>query len=162
MCPPERPRSGVSIPKAHALCAGNLTMDAPLWDDTGGHIGAAPTHLRHIFPHNPTQTKEPFTCDPPKGNQPSMCNPPLPISTKPRVVSLPHRGYTFDSAGLASATQPTLGNNASEEATPLGVVLFPPHCLLISSPPHTSGAEMHRALPPPFFKTSCVCKLASG
>ena len=26
---------------------------------------------------------------------------------------------------------------------------------------HTSGAEMHRALPPPFFKTSCVCKLAS-
>ena len=39
-------------------------------------------------------------------------------------VPLPHRGYTFDSAGLASATQPTLGNNASEEATPLGVVLF--------------------------------------
>jgi len=38
--------------------------------------------------------------------------------------ALPHRGYTFDSAGLASATQPTLGNNASEEATPLGVVLF--------------------------------------
>ena len=37
---------------------------------------------------------------------------------------LPHRGYTFDSAGLASVTQPTLGNNASEEATPLGVVLF--------------------------------------
>ena len=33
---------------------------------------------------------------------------------------LPHRGYTFDSAGLASATQPTLGNNASEEATPGG------------------------------------------
>ena len=45
-------------------------------------------------------------------------------SSKPRGVPLPHRGYTFDSAGLASATQPTLGNNASEEATPLGVVLF--------------------------------------
>ena len=40
------------------------------------------------------------------------------------IHPLPHRGYTFDSAGLASATQPTLGNNASEEATPLGVVLF--------------------------------------
>ena len=53
-----------------------------------------------------------------------MCNPPLPISIKPHGVSLPHRGYTFESAGLASATQPTLGNNASEEATPLGVVLF--------------------------------------
>ena len=112
-CPPERPRSGVSMPKIHALCAGILTMDAPLQGDTGGHTGTAPTHLHHIFPHNPTQTKEPFTC-----------NPPLPISTKPRGVPLPHRGYTFDSAGLASATQPTLGNNASEEATPLGVVLF--------------------------------------
>ncbi|EGV34243.1 hypothetical protein HMPREF9431_00576 [Segatella oulorum F0390] len=37
---------------------------------------------------------------------------------------LPHRGYTFDSAGLASATQPTLGNDVRGEATPLGVVLF--------------------------------------
>ena len=50
--------------------------------------------------------------------------PPLPISTKPRGVPLPHRGYTFNSAGLASAMQPTLGNDASKEATPLGVVLF--------------------------------------
>ena len=56
-CPPERPRSGVSIPKTHAWCAGNLTMDAPLWGDTGGHTGTAPTHLHHIFPHNSTQTK---------------------------------------------------------------------------------------------------------
>ena len=43
--------------KTHALCAGNLTMDAPLQGDTGGHTGAAPTKLHHIFPHNPTQTK---------------------------------------------------------------------------------------------------------
>ena len=45
VCPPERPRSGVSIPKIHALCAGNLTMDAPLQGDTGGHTGTAPTNL---------------------------------------------------------------------------------------------------------------------
>ena len=63
-----------------------------------------------------------------------MCNPSLPISIKPRGVPLPHRGYTFDSAGLASATQPTLGNNASEEATPLGVVLF-----LITHHHHTAA-----------------------
>ncbi|WP_315256025.1 hypothetical protein [Segatella oulorum] len=50
--------------------------------------------------------------------------PPLPNSTKPRGVPLPRSGYTFDSAGLASVTQPTLGNGAREEATPLGVVLF--------------------------------------
>ena len=83
--------------------------------------------------------------------------PPLSISTKPCGVPLPHRGYTFDSAGLESATQPTLGDNASEEATPLGAVLFPPHCFLISSHTHTSGAEMHRALPPPLLKIKkCV------
>ena len=56
-CPPERPRSGVSIPGTRALCAGILTMDAPLWGDTGGHTGTAPTTLRNIFPRNPTQTK---------------------------------------------------------------------------------------------------------
>ena len=102
------------------------------------------------FSTHPTQTKEPFTCNPPKGNQPPLPIPtkprgvPLPIvhsiahanhtrcalthctfdSSKPRGASLPHRGYTFESAGLASVTQPTLGNDVSEEATPLGVVLF--------------------------------------
>ena len=45
MCPPERPHSGVSMPKTYALCAGILTMDAPLQGDTGGHIGTAPTNL---------------------------------------------------------------------------------------------------------------------
>ena len=82
-------------------------MDAPLWGDTGGHTGTAPTHL-----HQTTRcsiTSSHCTFDSPR---------------QPRGVPLPHRGYTLDSAGLASATQPTLGNNASEEATPLGVVLF--------------------------------------
>ena len=37
--------------KKHAWCAGYLTMDAPLWGDTGGHIGTAPTHLRYTFTH---------------------------------------------------------------------------------------------------------------
>ena len=99
-------------------------MDAPLWGDAGGHTGTAPTKLHHIFPRNPTQTKYHLRTIYPKRNQPSMCNPSLPISIKPRGVPLPRSGYTFDSAGLASATQPTLGNNASKEATPLGVVLF--------------------------------------
>ena len=60
MCPPEHPRSGVSIREVgfvhHALCAGNLTMDAPLWGDTGGHIGTAPTKLRYTFMRNPPST----------------------------------------------------------------------------------------------------------
>ena len=32
--------------KTHALCAGNLMMDALLWGDTGGHTGTAPTISR--------------------------------------------------------------------------------------------------------------------
>ena len=72
-------------------------------------------------------------------------------SSKPHGVPIPHRGYTFDSAGLASATQPTLGNNASEEATPLGVVLFPPHCFLISSHTHTSGGGNASRTPAPIL-----------
>ena len=117
----------------------HLRMETPLRGRSGGHTGAAPTHL-----HQTTRCV----------HTPPYCTF---DSSKPRGVPLPHRGYTFDSVGLASATQPTLGNNASEEATPLGVVLFPTHCFLISSHTHnTSGAEMHRALPPPFFKTNCV------
>ena len=60
VCPPERLRSGVSIPKyiyASHIMHEDLTMDAPLQGDTGGHIGTAPTTLRNIFTRNPTQTK---------------------------------------------------------------------------------------------------------
>ena len=48
---------------------------------------------------------------------------------------LPHRGYTFDSAGLASVTQPTLGNSASEDTTPLGGCTFSHHTSL----PHAAN-----------------------
>ncbi|WP_196794574.1 hypothetical protein [Segatella oulorum] len=82
-------------------------MDAPLQGDSGGHIGAAPTNLHQTARCALT---------------PSYCT--FDSPRQPRGVPLPHRGYTFESAGLASATQPTLGNNASEETTPLGVVLF--------------------------------------
>ena len=98
VCPPERPRSGVSIPKIHALYAGMNDGCAPAGATRAG-----------------TQA------------------PPLPISTKPRGVPLPHRGYTFESAGLASVTQPTLGNNASEKATPWGLYFFSSHILTTHS-----------------------------
>ena len=81
-------------------------MVAPLQDDTGRHIGTAPTNLHQTTRCAPTASHCTFD------------------SSKPHGVALPHRGYTFESAGSASATQPTLGNNASEETTPLGVVLF--------------------------------------
>ena len=72
--PPECPRSGVSMPKTHALYAGNLTMDAPLWSDTGGHTSTAPTKL-----HQTTQcviTPSHCTFDSPR---------------QPHGVPIPHR-----------------------------------------------------------------------
>ena len=70
VCPPERPRSGVSIRKGHVphpqrkrfhalkcLCIAHdahlLSMDAPLQGDTGGHTGTAPTNLHQTpLPRN--------------------------------------------------------------------------------------------------------------
>ena len=68
VCPPERPRSGVSIPKyicASRIMHEDLTMDAPLQGDTGGHAGTAPTNLHHTFSvqsaHN-QQALRPHSC----------------------------------------------------------------------------------------------------
>ena len=98
--------------------------------------------------HRPYQTPSYFSTQSHTNKIPSMCNPPLPISTKPHGAPLPHQGYTFDSAGLASATQPTLGNNASEEATPLGVVLFPSHCFFMPSHTTLGGGNASRTPTP--------------
>ena len=84
VCPPERPRSGVSIPKIHASRTGNERRMRPCGATRAG-----------------TQA------------------PPLPISTKLCTrCAHTHRGYTFDSAGLASATQPTLGNGGQQGGYP--------------------------------------------
>ena len=100
-------------------------MDAPSLGDTGGYTGTAPTNLHQTARcvHTPPYC----TFD----------------SSKPCGVPLPHRGYTFESAGLASATQPTLGNDASEEATPLGVVLF-----LIAYHYHTRRMDHSQVISP--------------
>ena len=71
VCPPERPRSGVSIPKyiyASRIIHGDLTMDAPLQGDTGGHTGTAPTKLHHTFLHHSIKRHHPSTCNPPITN----------------------------------------------------------------------------------------------
>ena len=109
----------------HALYAGNLTMDAPLLGDTGGHIGTVPTNLHQTMRCAITSSHCTFDSSrQPHGgaHTPPYCT--FDSSRQPCGVPLPHCGYTFDSAGLASATQPTLGNDVSEKATPLGVVLF--------------------------------------
>ena len=43
-------------------------MDAPLQGDTGGHIGAAPTHLHHTHLHHSIKRYHPSTCNPPMIN----------------------------------------------------------------------------------------------
>ena len=57
----------------------------PCGGDTGGHIGAAPTNLHHIFPRNPTQTKYHLHTIHPNGiNRPTR-NPPNEIN-RPRAI----------------------------------------------------------------------------
>ena len=140
VCPPERPRSDVSIPNIHVLCAGILTMDAPLWGDTGGHIGTAPTNLHHIFPRNPTQTKSTV----PHAIHPNetvgavlVCPPEHPRSS----VSIPKNirivcGELND--GCALVGRHGRAHRHRPYQTPLYI--------------YTSGAEMQHALPPPFLK----------
>ena len=72
-------------------------------------------------------------------------------SSKPRGVPLPHRGYTFDSAGLASATQPTLGNDVRDEATPLGGCTFSTTLLFNVLPPHTHRGGNASRTPAPIL-----------
>ena len=109
MCPPERPRSGVSMQKTHTLCAGILTMDAPLQGTRAG-----------------TQA------------------PPLPIS------------IIFFHTILHKQKNHLHAIRPKETNRPCAIRPYPSPLYI-----YTSGAEMHRALPPPFFKTSFVCKLAS-
>ena len=103
----------------HIVC-GEFNDGCAPQGDTGGHTGAAPTHLHQTT--RCTITSPHCTFD--SSRQPRGVSISHRIVHSIAPVLLPHRGYTFDSAGLASVTQPTLSNNASEGATPLGVVLF--------------------------------------
>ena len=54
----------------------DLTTDAPLWSDEGGHTGTAPTHLHHIFPRNPhKQNNHLHTIHPKETNRPCAIRP---------------------------------------------------------------------------------------
>ena len=132
-CQPERPRSGVSIPRIHALCVGNERWMCPCRATRAG-TQAPPLPISIIFchaiPHKQNSVHAQFT--PNEINRPCAIRP-YPSPRQPRGVPLPHRGYTFDSAGLASVTQPTLGNDVRDEATPLGGCTFSHHAPL----PHT-------------------------
>ena len=68
VCPSERPRSGVSIPKNTRIMRWEWMMDAPLQGDTGGHTGTAPTKLHHAFLHHSIKQHHPSTCNPPMIN----------------------------------------------------------------------------------------------
>ena len=85
VCPPERPRSGVSIPKIHALCAGDERWMRPCRATrVGTQAPPLPTStiFFHAIPHKPNnhlRTIHPneinhSTRNLPKRRQPSMRN----------------------------------------------------------------------------------------
>ena len=136
-CPPERPRSGVSIPKIYALCVGvndgcapagrlgrahrHRPYPSPSYFSTQSHTNKITIYAQsaQIKPTSPTNLHQTTRC----AITSSHCT--FDSPHQPRGVPLPHRGYTFDSAGLASATQPTLGNGFRQVVLPTTwVVLF--------------------------------------
>ena len=165
VCPPERPRSGVSIREIgfvhHALCAGNERWMRPCRATRAGTQAPPlpiPVIFFHAIPHkqhnhlrviHPTETNRPY-------QTPSY------FSTQ---------SHTNKITIYAQSSQTT--STAHAQSTPNETVGAVPVCpperprsgvsirKWMNTTTHTSGAEMHRALPPPFFKTSCVCKLAS-
>ena len=130
MCPPERPRSGVSIPKIHALCAGHKRWMRPYRATRAGT--QAPPLPRsviffHAIPHkqnnhlhaiHPNEINHPHAIHPNDTNRPRAICPNETVGTVPmRPPERPHSGVSIRKR--------------------------------MNTTTHTSGAEMHRALPPP-------------
>ena len=160
-CPPERPRSGVSMPKTYALCAGMNDGCAP----TGRH-GRAHRHRPYpspsYFSTQSAKRHQPSARNPPKRHQPSTRNPPNEMrrggacvpartSAQRRFHTKIYLRITYHTRGLNDGCAPAGRHGRAHRHRPYQSPLYI----------YTSGAEMHRALPPPFFKTSYVCKLAS-
>ena len=140
----------------------------------------------HRFPnkhpphtHNPPQTKSPI----PRATCPNDINHPHAIHPNETVRAAPmcppersHSGvsipkHTHCARGMNDGCAHAGRRGRAHRHRPYQSPLY----IRVQSSPTTSttqtkcvnnltqqsGAEMHRALPPPFFKTSCVCKLAS-
>ena len=149
--------------------------------DTGGHTGTAPTHLHHIFPRNSIQTKFRPCAIHPKRNQPSMCNPPKRNQQSVRNSPKRNRrggacvlARTFAQRRFHTKNTRMVRGEFNDGCAPAGrhgrahrhrPYPSPLYIRVQSSPTisihpnetrkqsiHTSGAEMHRALPPPFLK----------
>ena len=118
VCPPERPRSGVSIPKIHALYAGNERWMRPCGATRAGSGVSIPKI--HVLCAGIERWMRPY-----RATRAGTQAPPLPI---PRNI---FHAILHKQNNHLRAIHP---NETRKQST------------------HTSGAEMHRALPPPFLK----------
>ena len=190
MCPPERPNSGVSIPRIHALCVGNERWMCPCRATRAGtqapplpisviHLRAIPhKQNNHLHTIHPNETNHPHAIYPNEtvGAVP-VCPPERPNSgvSIPRIHAL--------CVGNERWMCPCRATRAGTQAPPLPIPVIFFHAIphkqnnhlrtIISNDinrpriihpnetrkqsTHTSGAKMHRALPPPFFEIKkCV------
>ena len=99
-CPPERPRSGVSIPKIHALCAGDERRMRPCRATRAG-TQAPPLPISIIFFHTiPYKQNNHLRAIPHKRNQPSTHNP---AQTKSTIYT---QSRTNETVGAVPACPP--------------------------------------------------------
>ena len=84
VCPPERPRSSVSIPKIHAWCAGNERWMRPCWATRAG-TQAPPLPISIIFFHASHTNKITIY------TQSTQTTPTVPCAIHPNATNLPAR-----------------------------------------------------------------------
>ena len=117
-----------------------IWANAPLQGDTGGRTGTAPTKHHHIFPRNPIQTKFRPCAIRPYPSPPNRTVRHYPI----RVILSIAQGWQVQRS-LPWVTMQV------RRLPPWGLYFFH-HIAFLCPPTQHSGAEMHRALPPPFFE----------
>ena len=146
-CPPERRRSGVSIPKTHGIMCGNERWMRPYGATRVGT--QAPPLPRsviffHAIPHkqNTIYTQftpneiNPPTCNPSKRNRRGGACVPARTSAQRRFHT---NQYTHCVRGMNDGCALMGRHGRAHRHRPYQTPLYI----------YTSGAEMHRALPPP-------------
>ena len=191
MCPPERPHGGVSIPKIYVLCAGDERQMRPCRATRAGtQAPPLPNSIIffHTIPHkqnnhlhtiHPNETNRPRIIHPNEINHPRAIYPNETVGAVPACpperprsgVSIPkiYALYAEMNDGCALVGRRGRAHRHRPYQSPLYIrvqssqTISTTQMKRVNNPHNTSGAEMHRALPPPLLKIKkCVYVMISA